>query len=229
MRANAKIIAIEGIDGSGKSIQSRLLAAKLQADNLQVAEFSFPNYDSPTGAKIADYLNGKLGDVETFNAYEAAELFTLDRVAVKAEIKAAVQTNDIVVMNRYVISNLAHQGYKITDETQRLAFYNMILSNEHGVHGLPPADFNIILHVPTNIAQTLIDKKQDRTYLEGKKHDEHEGSISHLNGAAGAYTELANWLPKARVITINCAPHGELLKVREITDSIYLKIKPLLN
>ena len=87
MRANAKIIAIEGIDGSGKSIQSRLLAAKLQADNLQVAEFSFPNYDSPTGAKIADYLNGKLGDVETFNAYEAAELFTLDRVAVKAEIK----------------------------------------------------------------------------------------------------------------------------------------------
>ena len=226
---SAKIIAIEGIDGSGKSIQSRLLASKLRADNLRVSEFSFPNYDSPTGAKIADYLNGKLGNIETFSPYEAAEFFTADRVAAKAEIKAAMETNDIVVMKRYVVSNLAHQGYRIADETQRRAFYNMVLSNEHLTHGLPPADLNVILHVPTSIAQALIDKKQDRTYLEGKKHDEHEGSISHLNGAADAYAELANWLPKTRVIAINCAPHGELLTVREITDLIYLKIKPLLN
>ena len=229
MRANAKIIAIEGIDGSGKRTHSRLLAAKLRADNLQVAEFNFPNYDSPTGAKIADYLNGKLGNVETFNPYEAAEFFTLDRVAVKAEIKAAINSNDVVVMDRYVVSNLAHQGYKIKDETQRLAFYNMILSNEYGLHGLPPANLNIILHVPATIAQTLIDKKQDRTYLEGKKHDEHEGSILHLNGAADAYAELANWLPESRVAAINCAPQGQLLTVREIAELIYLKVKTFLN
>lgn len=229
MRANAKIIAIEGIDGSGKSIQSKLLALRLRADNLQVAEFSFPNYDSPTGTKIAEYLNGKLGNVETFNSYEAARLFTLDRVAVKDDIKAAIKNSDVVIMNRYVISNLAHQGYRITDETQRHAFYNMILNDEHGIHGLPQADCNIILYVPTKIAQTLIDKKDDRSHLEGKKRDEHEDSISHLNGAADAYTELANWLPKTRVITINCAPHEELLKVREITELIYNKVKTLLN
>ena len=231
MRANAKIIAIEGIDGSGKATQAKLLADRLEADNLQIAKFSFPNYNSPSGRVIKEYLTGELGNPEEFNPYEAAKLFADDRAAMKTEIKEAIRNNDIVIMDRYVISNLAHQGYKIAHQQQRHDFYNMVLNLEYsdneGCSNIPKADFNIILHVPATVAQNLIGKKNQREYLAGQKHDLHEESIHHLSGASEAYTELATWLPQA--IPINCAPNGKLMTVEEISDKIYQTVKALIN
>ena len=76
-------IAIEGIDGSGKGTQTRLLQARAQAEGLKVAHLSFPQYGKNAFAEVvAEYLNGAFG--------------TLDEVHPKHLSKLLMSLQDIV-------------------------------------------------------------------------------------------------------------------------------------
>ena len=66
-----KIIVIEGIEGSGKETQSKLLVDSLNKLGLKAIEFSFPMYDTPTGRIFKDCLLSN-------NSYFPCKLDTLD-------------------------------------------------------------------------------------------------------------------------------------------------------
>ena len=56
-----KLIAIEGLDGSGKDTQSKLLFSALTEEGRSVRLLSFPDYESPSSTLVKMYLGGELG------------------------------------------------------------------------------------------------------------------------------------------------------------------------
>ncbi|WP_367268539.1 dTMP kinase, partial [Ruminococcus sp.] len=78
----SKIIVIEGLDGSGKATQTKILCEKFSALGKKVTKLEFPNYESPAAAPVKMYLDGEFGDKpDDVNAYAASAFYAVDRVA----------------------------------------------------------------------------------------------------------------------------------------------------
>src|SRR3990167_2931232 len=105
-------IVLEGADGSGKTTQFKLLAERLRAVGHDVAVFDFPRYDEPSSYFVKRYLNGDYGPASEVSPYTASLFYALDRFEAAPAIKQALAAGQIVLSNRYVGSNMAHQGSK---------------------------------------------------------------------------------------------------------------------
>ena len=115
--------------------------------------------------------------------------YAIDRFAAKSDIEAQLALpGGIVIADRYVASNLAHQGTKFSDPAERQNFYERMLTTEYEVLGIPRPSINIVLVMPTNLAQANVDKKELRSYTD-KKRDIHEADASHLDRAKAACGE----------------------------------------
>ena len=66
-KTSGRLIVIEGLDGSGKATQTKLLCDKLSRLDIEYTKLSFPNYDSPSSALVKMYLNGELAASERFH------------------------------------------------------------------------------------------------------------------------------------------------------------------
>src|SRR6202521_3433174 len=109
MTAPGKLIAIEGIDGSGKRTQVDLLTLTLKARGHDVYSTGFPQYDSWFGKMVGQFLNGDLGPLETVDPHFTTLLYAGDRFEAKPRLEAALNNGQIVLVDRYIGSNLAHQ------------------------------------------------------------------------------------------------------------------------
>lgn len=200
-------IAIEGGDGSGKGTQSKLLIEYLRSKEYDVYEADFPRYGKQSAYYVERYLNGDYGGPNDVPADLGTLPYALDRFAAKDEIAAHLKKpNSIVVSNRYVASNLAHQGTKLADEQQRREFYERTKATEYDILGIPKPDMNIVLLVPTKLAQANVDKKDARSYTE-KKRDIHEADSDHLEKAKANYEEICRLYP-SEFTAIDCTENN---------------------
>lgn len=211
------LISIEGTDCSGKETQSNLLYKKLEKD-YQVYKTSFPMYESATGKIVGGSYLGKASigeclfkegavnvDPKIASLYYAADrLYNID------QIYEHLNKNEIVILDRYVESNMAHQGGKIYDFKKRNELYDWLDKLEYGLLNLPHPDITIFLYMPYEYALKL---KKNRTEL-----DQHELSKEHLLNAEKAYLELAG---KYNFVTVNCVANGEIRSVEDINKDIY--------
>ena len=169
-----KIIVIEGIEGSGKETQSKLLVDSLNKLGLKAIEFSFPMYDTPTGRIFKDCLLSN-------NSYFPCKLDTLDPELVclytAADRKYNIKTiekylNDdyIVVINRYTSSNMANQASKYEDSDDRFYMYQWIDKLEYWLLKLPKPDYTILLNMPykynNQLSFDLVDNSKEKRVLE---------------------------------------------------------------
>ena len=147
-----KIIVIEGIEGSGKETQSKLLVDFLNKMGIKSIEFSFPMYDTPTGRIFKDcllnnnnYFSTKIDtlDPELVCLYTAA-----DRKYNIKKINDYLMNGYIVVINRYTSSNMANQGSKYEDSEDRFYMYQWIDKLEYWLLKLPKPDYTILLNMP---------------------------------------------------------------------------------
>jgi len=194
MNDRGTFIAVEGIDGSGKQTQVRLLARALESRGYQVLSTGFPQYGSWFGKMVGQFLNGDLGPLNTVDPHFAALLYAGDRFECKQPIVAALERGGIVLADRYVASSLAHQAARAVLE-KRAEFRAWIEHLEYNIYGLPKEDLVLYLRLPPRQAQTLIAKKSARAYTDSA-HDILESSIRHLQAAADMYDDLArasNW------------------------------------
>ncbi len=212
-------IMIEGTDGSGKSLQTAILKDRLVREGKSVEDISFPQYGLPSASMVEEYLNGRLGTAEEIGPYRASIFFAVDRYAAAPKIKQWLEEGKIVIANRYVGSNMGHQGGKIKDETERKKFFDWDYELEYTVFEIPKPDVNIILHVTPSISQLLVDKKEARTYLQGKKRDIHEDDIEHLKNAEAAYLHIARDYPEFTLV--ECVKDGVLESPEQIHEKIY--------
>jgi dTMP kinase len=195
MTTRGKLIALEGIDGSGKRTQLDLLAHVLEARGLSVMRISFPRYDSSFGKLAGRYLNGDFGALQAVDPHLSALLYAGDRFEAKGEIESALAAGEIVLADRYIGSNLAHQSERVPPE-QRDDFLAWLKHVEYDIYGLPVEDLVLYLRVPAPDAYRLIGLKAPRTYTS-LRHDILEADVAHLEQTAGIYDRLAtqfNWV-----------------------------------
>jgi len=194
MGERGKLIAVEGIDGSGKQTQVRLLTRELESRGHRVLSTGFPHYDSWFGKMVGQFLNGDFGPLDSVDPHFTALLYAGDRFESKRPIVAALESGGVVLADRYVGSNLAHQSARTAPE-KRAEFRAWIEHLEYDIYRLPKEDLVLYLRLPPHEAQTLVAKKSARKYTDAA-HDILESNIRHLQDAAAMYDLLArgsNW------------------------------------
>lgn len=216
-------ILIEGTDGSGKTLQTKILVKRLKKLGHKVREVSFPRYGNKSVALVEDYLNGKFGSAREVGPYRASIFYAIDRYAASFDIKKWLKQGKIIVCNRYVGSNLAHQGGKISNKFERKKYFAWNYDLEYNIFSIPKPDISIILHVTPKISQKLVDKKGEREYLHGKKRDIHEDDLRHLSDAEHAYLQIAKTFREYKLV--ECVKDGQILPPKKIHGKIFKIIK----
>lgn len=230
-----KLIVIEGTDCSGKETQTILLAQKLNKLKIESKMLSFPMYDTPTGQILATCFLGK----EEYCTYlfkdgikglfpeEAANVdyltsslyYAADRRYNIKKITDLLDKGTNVILDRYIYSNLAHQGGKINNQEERRKYFKKIETLEFDILEIPKPDKVIFLYVPYAVANELKKQRKDST-------DQLETNKEHLINAENTYFELAKIY---NFDIINCAPNNKMRTINSINEELYSKVELLVN
>jgi dTMP kinase len=226
MSRPGKLIAIEGIDGSGKRTQLELLEKALSARGQRVYSTNFPQYDSWFGKMVGQFLDGKLGALEAVDPHFTALLYAGDRFEAKPRLEGALQDGKIVLVDRYIGSNLAHQTAR-APANKRDEFTAWIEHLEYAIYGLPHEDLVLYLRVPPAAAQQLVTQKSARSYTAAKQ-DLLEASLRHLEEAAERYDLLAR---RANWKAIECFDTARkvMRSPNEIAKDVLSAVEPVLG
>jgi len=196
-----KLIVIDGIDGSGKATQVKLLAAKLRKLKVRVKTIDFPRYeDNFFGQLIGEYLSGAYGDFIQTDPHVASVLYAADRFESSREIRQWLADGYLVIADRYVSANQIHQGGKIADSRKRQTFLTWLDELEYQVFKIPRPDLVIYLDVPFEVSREWLKQKvaqRRKKYLKGRK-DVAEDNLLHLRNSRDSALSLArrnrNWV-----------------------------------
>ena len=214
-----KLIVIEGTDCSGKETQTKLLVEKLNKVNIKCERMSFPMYDTPTGKIIGGPYLGKEYICDGWFSEKAPNVdpkvaslyYAADRKYNINKIYDLINKGINVILDRYIYSNLAHQGGKIKDKNERYKMYDWINKLEFDLLELPHADIKIFLHMPYDISHELNNKRSENK-------DQHEMSKDHLIMAEKSYMEIAK---KYDFKTIECSEDNNLKDINKINQEVY--------
>lgn len=217
-----KLIVIEGTDCSGKGTQSELLYEYLLNNGYNVYKTSFPMYDTPTGKIIGGPYLGKehickgwfQEGANNVPAKVASLYYAADRLYNIDEINKHLSNGDIVILDRYVTSNMGHQAGKIKDKKERLAMFKWLEKLEFDLLELPRPDIKIFLHMPYTYSKEL---QKNREEL-----DEHEKSKENIVNAENAYLELADIYNFNK---IECVVNDNLRTIEDIHKEIIEIVK----
>lgn len=204
-------IVLEGLDGAGKSTQIKLLRQLFASRGIESEYVHFPRFDSPVfGELIARFLRGELGSVESVDPYIVALLFAGDRADMAPQIRAWQAEGKVVIVDRYVYSNIGYQCAKLATEEQRAKLKQWILDTEYGYYNIPRPDLSLFLDVPFAFtAKSLTEQREgdDRAYLNGSK-DIHESSLDLQQMVRNVYLEAAKTDEALQVINCSNAEGG---------------------
>jgi dTMP kinase len=206
MPARGKLIVIEGIDGSGKRTQVDCLARALSKRGVPFTQVSFPRYDGFFGKLVARFLNGEFGSLASVDPHFSALLYAGDRLESKPAIEASLASGKTVLADRYIASNLAHQGARVP-APQREEFIAWLKQLEYEVYGLPAEDLVIYLRVPAPEAHRLAGERGKlgaREYTT-RRRDLQESDIAHLEAASSVYDTLARQPHWAKIECVELA------------------------
>ena len=233
MKKKGKIIVIEGTDCSGKETQTKLLVERLASLGKKVKRIAFPWYDSPTGKIVGACLLGKPDickevlkenhglfpegggcvDELTALAYYAA-----DRRYHLPEINKLLNDGYIVIIDRYVTSNMAHRGGLLSKKKDRLNIYKKIELLEYEINELPRPDKTVLLYLPYEYSCVLKKKREEVP-------DEVESNEKYLKLGEKAYLELAELY---NYDVINCVANKEIRTIEDINEELFNKINDIL-
>ncbi len=234
---SGKFIVIDGLDGSGKSTQLKILVGRLRKNGKQVSFFDFPKHGERSATLVDDYLNGKYGSADEVGPYRASIFFACDRYDSSFEIKKQLQAGKIVVSDRYFASNFGHQAGKIKDRVARKKYRRWIYDLEYNIFEIPKPDLNIILKVPAEISlrlsdsRTITDKqklKRRKSYLGRMPKDIHEKDFMHLKNAYRAYLEAVREFPQDFKL-IDCTQGERLFPPEIIHGKIWREVEKIIK
>lgn len=229
MKLEGKIIVIEGTDGSGKQTQTKLLKESLETMGYDVYSISFPNYESSSSTLVKMYLNGEIKDAANEVSAEAASIFyAADRyITYKKEMeKEYKEGKKVILLDRYVGSNIIHQGSKKLKEVENLSvkeqedvlskFITWLADLEYNTLGIPKPDITFFLNVPIDYTIKLREKRANK-FTGGERQDIHEADTNYLKTAykAGMITsKLLDWK------VIPCIENDQMRSIEEIHNDI---------
>ncbi|HIS18824.1 MAG TPA: hypothetical protein IAC02_09490 [Candidatus Coprovivens excrementavium] len=223
-----KIIVIEGTDCSGKETQTSLLVQRMRREGRKIERLSFPDYDSPTGKIVGGPYLGKKYICDGFFPEGASNVdpkvaslyYAADRRYHRQQIIDLLDQGIDVVLDRYVESNMGHQGGKIFDKEERLKLYEDLANLEYGFLELPKPDLTIFLYVPYKKVAEL---KRGRV----EPADQHESNPLHIRNAEHAYLELAELHNYKKIDCVD--KKGKLKDIEEVQEQVYEIVKKELS
>lgn len=222
-------IVIEGLDGAGKSTQVALVQQMLQANNLKWKYLHFPRFNAPYyGDMIARFLRGEFGAAGDVDPYIVAMLYAGDRADAAAQIREWVTDGNVVIVDRYVLSNIAYQCAKIENAESKNSLKEWILNFEYNYNNIPKPDLTLFLDVPFHFTQKKLTEQrdgEDRDYLNGKA-DIHEASLTLQQNVRDMY--LCHSEPNYKIIECGDNVGGQMLSIDEISTKIINEIKAIL-
>lgn len=187
-------IVLEGLDGAGKSTQIAMLRDMFRSMGVESEYMHFPRFDAPIyGDLIARFLRGDLGTLESVNPYLVALLYAGDRADAAATIRGWIDEGKVVIVDRYVYSNIGYQCAKIVDAGERAALREWILRTEFEEFKIPRPDLSLFLDVPFSFTTKKLTETRsgdDRAYLQGGK-DIHEASLDLQRSVREVYLDAA--------------------------------------
>lgn len=195
----ATLIAIEGIDGAGKGTQAERLVAALHERGLRVSSLQFPRYgETSFGTAIGEFLNGRFGTLHEVHPQLAAVLYAGDRFESRSLLLKLLAENDVVVLDRYVGSNLAHQAAKL-DGDERVRLIEWIEKVEFGVFELPRPALTILIDMSSQMSRELVSRKAARHYTD-READLQESDLPYLERVRRCYRTLADARPDWQLV-----------------------------
>ena len=175
---SGKLIVIEGLDGSGKATQTKLLCKYLTDNNISFTKLSYPNYDSPSSALVKMYLNGELADTpDKVNPYAAAVFYAADRCADFIKYHKEVYENGgLFISDRYATSNAIYQTGKLKREDWD-SYIDWLYDLEYRKLQIPEPDKVIYLDMSVEVSQKLLTARYNGN---DSKKDIHECNVDFL-------------------------------------------------
>ena len=189
-----KLIVIEGLDGSGKSTQIKLVREFFEARGEEVHQIKLPDYESDSSALVRMYLGGEFGTSPTdVNAYAASSFYAVDRYAnFVTKWKDDYEAGKIILADRYATSNATHQMTKL-DRDSWDDYLAWLEDFEYCKIGIPKPSLVVYLDMPVEISQKLM---TSRYKGDEAKKDVHEANVAYLLACreAGMYAaEKLGW------------------------------------
>lgn len=216
--AKGKLIVLEGLDGSGKSVQFGLLGEYLQSRNIPFMTVDFPDYQgSFFGRLVGRYLDGEFGDVYEVSPYVSSFLYAGDRLESQSKLTGWLDEGRTVLANRYVGSNMAYHSAKLPFE-QRPAFVDWLKRLEFEANRLPEPDLVLYFNASAATSHRMVAQKAARSYT-GSSHDIHERNQNFLEVVAGQYLWLCDHEPGWQRMDVTDSD-GNMRSREEIHDRI---------
>ena len=211
-----KLIVFEGIDGSGKSTQFKLICRRMTDEGRGFMRVAFPQYNEPSSALIKMYLAGEFGEKPgDVNAYAASSFFAVDRYASYMKVwREYYLSGGLIITDRYTTSNAIHQGAKLP-ENERGAFFKWLYDYEFNLLGLPAPDMVLYMDIETDEAVRRLRRREAETSSEA---DIHEKDLSYLSSCQRAGAEAAAYYGWN---AISCIKNEKPRSESEIHEEIY--------
>ena len=222
---SGKIIVIDGGANIGKATQADMLVNRLTKEGVAVEKMDFPRYHQNTmGRLISECMRGERDDIATLDPRIVATLFAADRFESKPEFERWLAEGKTVIFDRYVTSNMLHQGARILDVDARGEFFKWVEYVEHGIFKVPRPDMTVYLDVPPDDSLKLLEYVEE---IGGEVVAPDEKKKLHqLKVAESARYVAAIYQPWVSVTCVTEA--GELRPREEIHEEVYDKIRDIL-
>jgi dTMP kinase len=196
-------VVIEGLDGSGKSTQLKMLREYLDRRNVPFKYLHFPRLEEGVyGKLIARFLRGEMGANDQVDPYLVALIFAGDRTDASLLIREWMGEDYLVIVDRYVYSNIAFQCAKLASAEERDRLRDWILEFEFAYNKLPKPDVNLYLNVPFEFTREQLKNTRDgddRAYLKGER-DIHEENLDFQEQVRQVYLSLTDHVEDLKII-----------------------------
>ena len=215
MEKKGRLIVIEGLDGSGKATQAKLLREALAARGGQVLGVSFPDYGSESSALVKMYLRGDFGSRPgDVNAYAASAFYAVDRYAsFKRSWADFYRDGGTVVADRYTTSNAVHQCSKLPEE-EWPGYLKWLFAFEYDLLGIPAPDRVIYLRTSAEITHDLLLKRYGGDASREDIHEADGAYMARSRATAEYCAERLGWT------VVQCLRDGAMRSVEDIHREI---------
>jgi len=202
------LIDFEGIDGSGKAVQSKNLLKWLQKEDYDVHVYTYPDLDSKYGEILNDLLKGKIEMDEKTQLLTFAADIMKDQQVIRKEL----ERGSIVLLDRYLPSTIAYQCAKGMPVFDALRLINMI----QPIH----PDAILWFDIPPEVGIARRKAKKGK-----RRNDVHDTDLELLRRVKKNYTHLCKmkWLSKKWVQVDGRRP------IEKIGEEIKALIEPMLK